>query len=87
MTKKETFKKLRELSRALPPDFYTVVHGSGKSMREQEHPVSHFRRMKSLWNRYKDIDIINEYCWKYSMELKYSNDGSIKRNSKEIPNR
>lgn len=83
MRRKEIYKKLQELSRQLPPDSYTVVHGMGKSMREQEHPVNHFSRMKSLWNRYKNIDLINEYCWRYNMELKY---GHPERDSQEVPN-
>jgi len=70
MTFKETCKHLKNIASELPPDKYEAVHGYYKDTRKTEHPVNHYRRLKRLWKRYKNLAIINEYLWRYGRELR-----------------
>ena len=71
MTRKEIYKHIGNIAKELPPDTYDVLDRWTQEV-VSTHPVNHKRRLKTLWNRHQDINILNEYLHKYGRELKPS---------------
>lgn len=67
--RKEIYKHIENIAKELPEDTYNVIDRWTKEV-VSTHPVNHKRRLKNLWNSYKDITHLNNYLKKYGRELK-----------------